>query len=204
MHLEVWPLFTLVLPSVDSCPLLVCCLSSVCVFCLVRPYVPPGGSFVCLFVCFLCLEYTLLAIILSAAPSTATLYTRRLNVDSENRSTLRGRCHSRATPDSHLAPPPAPAQAGPTDRPSRLAAVRSLLRYPMVREHTPWRHVIESWKIIMACFPHRSFSVLFGQLSTPMASSLSLQRLLNATWEDHAIAGRNSVNVSHRMCPLPS
>ena len=31
--------------------LLVCCLSSVRVFCPVRPYVPPGGSFVCLFVC---------------------------------------------------------------------------------------------------------------------------------------------------------
>ena len=55
MHLEVWPLFTLVLPSVDSCPLLVCCLSFVCVSCLVRPYVPPGGSFVCLFL-FVCVS----------------------------------------------------------------------------------------------------------------------------------------------------
>ena len=51
VHLEVWLLFTLLLSFRlwTRAPLLVCCLSSVRVFCPVRPYVVL--LFVCLFVC---------------------------------------------------------------------------------------------------------------------------------------------------------
>ena len=50
MHLEVWPLFTLLSFRLwTRAPMLVCCPSYVRVLCPVRPYVPPGGSFVCLF-----------------------------------------------------------------------------------------------------------------------------------------------------------
>ena len=51
MHLEVWPLFTLVLPSVDSCPL-ARVLSFVCLRVLSRASVRASGRFFCLFVCY--------------------------------------------------------------------------------------------------------------------------------------------------------
>ena len=54
MHLEVWPLFTLVLPSVDSSPP-ARVLSFVCSRVLSRASVRASGRFFCLFVClFVC------------------------------------------------------------------------------------------------------------------------------------------------------